>query len=318
MNIIFIFIIILLISLLIYQNNIYTNKFKELKEKLTFKARNEAQEYFAALDKAKQKASEEYEQFLISLQEKRKLNEAILENEKALVDEKISSYERIELEKQNHIIEEAIRKKEEEAIKQYEELISSLQKKGTEYKNEITAIQCELDDLKVKRHAVIEAYKREEEQRLQTTFYTIQLTEEDKKDIRILRSIEDKLTNKDALNRLIYDVFIKKPLQSLLLRIVGEQTYSGIYKITHIPSQKGYIGKSVDVKKRLTEHVKGAFEISTIADQYVHRAMAQEGIENFSFEILEKVSKENLNEREKYWINHYQTQSWGYNAKDGG
>ena len=148
--------------------------------------------------------------------------------------------------------------------------------------------------------------------------YTITLTEDNKKDINILRSIEDKIVNKEALSRLIYDVFIKKPLQELLLRIVGEKTYSGIYKITHIPSQKSYIGKSVDVKKRLTEHVKGAFGISTIADQYIHRVMKEEGIENFTFEILEQISKEGLNEREKYWINYYQTQSWGYNMKDGG
>ena len=52
--------------------------------------------------------------------------------------------------------------------------------------------------------------------------------------IKIVRSIEDKLHNSEALNRLIYDVFIKKPLGDLLLRIIGENTYGGIYKITNL------------------------------------------------------------------------------------
>lgn len=119
--------------------------------------------------------------------------------------------------------------------------------------------------------------------------------------------------NSEALNRLIYDVFIKKPLGDLLLRIIGENTYGGIYKITNLDTQRAYIGRSTDIKKRLTEHVKGAFNISTIADQEIHRVMGREGVDKFSFEVLEKVEKEKLNEREKYWIDFYQTQSYGYN-----
>lgn len=318
MSLLSILIIICCFIFVLIRESSYNKKYKELESKLTFKAKEDASNYFKELNKQKQKASEEYEQFLDSLNEKRKLNEAILESEKALINEKLSSYERLELEKQIHNIQQTIKQKEEQAISEYETLIASLEKKGNEYKNEILAIQCELDDLKVKRHAVIEALRREEEVKLKQSFYTIELTDDNKKDIRILRSIEDKLTNKDALNRLIYDVFIKKPLNELLLRVIGEKTQSGIYKITHIPTQKSYIGKSVDVKKRLTEHVKGAFSISTIADQHIHRVMGQEGVENFTFELLEPVTKELLNEREKYWINYYQTQSWGYNKKDGG
>lgn len=41
--------------------------------------------------------------------------------------------------------------------------------------------------------------------------------------------------------------------------------------------------------------------------------MGREGVDKFSFEVLEKVEKDKLNEREKYWIDFYQTQSYGYN-----
>lgn len=45
--------------------------------------------------------------------------------------------------------------------------------------------------------------------------------------------------------------------------------------------------------------------------------MADEGIDNFTFEVIEEVSKDRLNEREKYWINYYKSQDWGYNNTSG-
>jgi hypothetical protein len=52
----------------------------------------------------------------------------------------------------------------------------------------------------------------------------------------VLRSIEPRLTNREALNKLIYDVFIKQPMNDMLFRVLGDKEKCGIYKITHIPS----------------------------------------------------------------------------------
>ena len=47
-------------------------------------------------------------------------------------------------------------------------------------------------------------------------------------------------------------------------------------------------------------------------------AMFKDGVENFSFELLEKCDKNELNEREIYWIDFYRSQEHGYNMTKGG
>ena len=41
------------------------------------------------------------------------------------------------------------------------------------------------------------------------------------------------------------------------------------------------------------------------------------GIWNFSWEVLELCSKEQLNEKEKYYINLYDSKNFGYNSTSG-
>ena len=42
------------------------------------------------------------------------------------------------------------------------------------------------------------------------------------------------------------------------------------------------------------------------------------GFENFSYEVLEECATEMLNERERYWIEYYDTYNNGYNLTQGG
>jgi hypothetical protein len=42
------------------------------------------------------------------------------------------------------------------------------------------------------------------------------------------------------------------------------------------------------------------------------------GVWNFTFEVLEECSKEELNEKEKKWIELYQSNTVGYNGTKGG
>jgi len=45
--------------------------------------------------------------------------------------------------------------------------------------------------------------------------------------------------------------------------------------------------------------------------------MRSVGVENFSFEILEECAENKLNEKEKYWIEYFHGQEFGYNATAG-
>ena len=304
-------IIVALFLVIVYLRNSYKNEQSKAYQK---KVQNLLYDY----NEERQKRQKEYDEFLLSIKEKEKLCDQLVVKEQQRIDEKVLAYSNQKYDEAEKEITHYYVLRQEAINKEVAQLENNYNAHKENLDRDISTLREELSDLKARREAYIEALKAEEKRQQDRAFYTINLTEENKEDIKILRSIEDKLHNSEALNRLIYDVFIKKPLGDLLLRIIGENTYGGIYKITNLDTQRAYIGRSTDIKKRLTEHVKGAFNISTIADQEIHRVMGREGVDKFSFEVLEKVEKEKLNEREKYWIDFYQTQSYGYNQNKGG
>lgn len=98
----------------------------------------------------------------------------------------------------------------------------------------------------------------------------------------------------------------------------------GIYKITNKINSKSYIGQSIDIERRWRSHKTEPFNPN--ASQYntiFYKAIRKYGINNFSFEILEECAIEELDQKEKYWINYYSTyiqnkDAQGYNMTDGG
>lgn len=93
----------------------------------------------------------------------------------------------------------------------------------------------------------------------------------------------------------------------------------GIYKITNLINTKSYIGQSVNIEKRWEKHKKIYLKENSHTYRYpLYSAFRKYGIENFSFEILEKCNKEELNNKEIYWINFFNTFFNGYNQTLGG
>ena len=81
---------------------------------------------------------------------------------------------------------------------------------------------------------------------------------------------------------------------------------------------KSYIGKSTNVKKRLQDHFKSSVGIKTIADQAVHHEILKTGIWNWLIEIIIYCNKEQLNDMEKYYIDFFHSNTFGYNKTAGG
>ena len=185
------------------------------------------------------------------------------------------------------------------------------------YQEELAAAKSELDEFQAKRAAVNEAIRREREIEEQEDFYRISITENDIKDIEVLRSIEPRLTNREVLNKLIYEVFIKRPLMEMEKRVLKGQKIGGIYKITYIKTGEAYIGRSVDIGNRWKEHCLSSLNIGTIAHSTFHNVLAEKGLQNFTWEVLEQVDKDKQSSREKYWVDFYQTDKQ-YNSKAGG
>lgn len=89
----------------------------------------------------------------------------------------------------------------------------------------------------------------------------------------------------------------------------------GIYCIENKINGKKYIGQSIDISRRWTEHrQKSRFDKGTI----LYNSFKKYGVENFNFYIIEECKEEELNNREIYWISYYDTFKHGYNMTLGG
>ena len=134
----------------------------------------------------------------------------------------------------------------------------------------------------------------------------------------MLNYVSPRLKNPTIISKLIWSEYFQKPTNDMLDYVLPSRDCAGIYKITNDETKEAYIGRSVSVRKRLTDHIKSSLGIDTIADQHVHQVMREKGIWNFTFELIEECSREKLNEREKYYIEFFHTDQYGYNQKAGG
>ena len=85
----------------------------------------------------------------------------------------------------------------------------------------------------------------------------------------------------------------------------------GIYKITNLTNGKSYVGQSVHIERRWTEHCLPS------ANSLIAKAIQKYGKEQFSFQVVEECMPEQLDEKEEYYISHYNTVvPNGYNVMD--
>ena len=88
----------------------------------------------------------------------------------------------------------------------------------------------------------------------------------------------------------------------------------GIYKIENKINSKIYIGQSVNIERRWKDHKSRIYT----EDSLLHREFQKYGIDNFLFSIVEECKKENLLDKEIFWIDYYDTYNNGYNETIGG
>lgn len=96
---------------------------------------------------------------------------------------------------------------------------------------------------------------------------------------------------------------------------MAKEKISGIYKITAKHNGKVYIGQSNDIYTRWRSHWK---QVNRGDNDYLHNCMRKYGKDNFEYEIIEECNQDIINEREKYWIQHYDSYNNGLNLTLGG
>lgn len=81
--------------------------------------------------------------------------------------------------------------------------------------------------------------------------------------------------------------------------------------------KKIYVGQSRDIYSRWWKH-KSFLNKNTHHNKKLQEAWNKYGENSFLFSVLEECNKESLNEKEIYWINHYDSFNNGYNLNKGG
>lgn len=203
------------------------------------------------------------------------------------------------------------------AQESFEKAMAEMDVQAEAARAQIEILTKEIAEYSAKQTAINEAILRQRALEEQQDFYRVCLGPEAANDVEILKEARRNLKKPEIIDKIIYDNYIAKPVLEMIKRVLQNTTCSGIYKITCIKTGEIYIGKSVDIKSRWQQHCKSAFNCGTIAHSLLHTKMKQYGIENFTFELLEQVPKEQLSEREKFFINFYQTKETGLNERNG-
>lgn len=215
------------------------------------------------------------------------------------------------------ILEKRYKEVEEEHDMEVEALNTAYSNLQLKLLREADEVRSDLDKIKATRTAAIEAARREKDIENNLTFYCLDISDADKRDIAKLEALKPSLNKPRVLSMLIWQTWFQKPLKALSANIVGATDATGIYKITNIKTKECYIGQAMHIKERWAEHAKCGLGIDTPAGNKLYKAIQEFGLWNFSFEVLEICPQNQLNEKEKYYIDLYSSYDYGYNSTRG-
>ena len=215
------------------------------------------------------------------------------------------------------ILEKRYKEVEEEHDMEVEALNTAYSNLQLKLLREADEVRSDLDKIKATRTAAIEAARREKDIESNLTFYCLDISDADKRDIAKLEALKPSLNKPRVLSMLIWQTWFQKPLKALSANVVGATDATGIYKITNIKTKECYIGQAMHIKERWAEHAKCGLGIDTPAGNKLYKAIQEFGLWNFSFEVLEECPREQLNEKEKYYIDLYSSYDYGYNSTRG-
>ena len=174
-----------------------------------------------------------------------------------------------------------------------------------------------LSELQSKTTAAVEVAKRHAEEENFTEFHSLQIDNSARNDIREIEEVLYKVSQEagEAIAKVIWKVYYEKPYTDLCGRVIGSGRHTGIYRITNSNTQMCYIGQAVDIADRWRQHIKRALGAEPRTQNKLYPAMYKEGIENFTFEIIEECEQAKLNDREDYWQDFYKAKEYGYSIK---
>ena len=205
--------------------------------------------------------------------------------------------------------------------KEYQEAIKLLNESYGDIQNKVNAeidrIRADLDKISATRAAAIQAQLKEEEIQQKAEYYSLSIDDVDKREVKILQSIENELRDPRPIRMIIWQAYYSKKANELASRVLGTEEKCGIYKITNKINTLCYIGQAKKIRERWRDHMKCGLGIDTPANNKLYQAMYKEGIDNFTFEMLEECAAADLDEKEAFYIDLYNSYDYGYNSNRG-
>lgn len=198
-----------------------------------------------------------------------------------------------------------------EVVKKYhQQYLDKLDKDVDEVKNELQSLK----DIKA---ATIAAAQKEKEIQENKDDYCLILPIEYSNDIKILQGVVKQIAKPRSILMAIWQAYYAPLAKKKFPQILGKTDVCGIYKITNQETGECYIGQAVDVRRRWMDHCKAGLGIDTPQGNQLYAAMLEYGLDSFSFELLLECESDQLNEKEKYFIELYNSDAIGYNMNKG-
>lgn len=229
--------------------------------------------------------------------------------------------------KEQQVMTEKLLQKQQEIEKEVRILDDKYNLTVVDYENKMFDIRCKFEteeqdlnsQITQKRNeinALIEQFKKDEEARKEADFYRIPITSAAQNDINKLKGVAAQLNNPATLYKLIWKEYYENGFNAMIGRVLGnDKEKSGIYKITDTRNQMCYIGQTTNFKNRWRTHAKRAVKAEEGTSNRLYQDMWENGLENYTFQIVEICEKDRLTEREKFYIDFFNSKEWGFNSK---
>ena len=214
-------------------------------------------------------------------------------------------------------LQNEIKDSEQKAQQQINKINENLQYEKEKVLKQKEAILNELNKMKNSLDAGIQARLREQQKINKINFYKLSIDENDLNDIKKLENLKLSLYKPIILSKLIWTQYFQKQMTELCDRILGKEVKCGIYKITNILTNQCYIGQSTDIAARWKAHCKCGLGIDASATNTLYNNMQKHKVWNFTFELLEQCPKQQLNEKQRFWIDFYSSNIYGLNKTKG-
>ena len=288
-------------------NNKILERKRELEDDIDYliNKKSELENRNKCLDEKFDKVSKD----LFYAEDKRKLLEE--ENKKTL--DFIQQSEQLAKEKADAIYE----KHYDELTHEYQIYKRDLQSIIDRNKDKIQKQKEELKSLQETRAAAITAAQQEKHIQENKDYYCLILPQEELGDVNILRGVAKRISKPRSILMAIWQAYYSPIAKKKFPQILGKTDVCGIYKITNQETGECYIGQATDVRRRWMDHCKAGIGIDTPQGNQLYAAMKEYGLDSFSFELLLECKPEELNAKEKYFIELYNSDAIGYNGNKG-